>query len=124
ILPLTSRLPSRLIATLLTDCVCPLRENFLALVGVPDLHHPIVAGAGEAFAVGTKRHAGDKVCVPLEGEQRSALVGVPDLHRLVFAAADEAFAVGTKRHTGDRGYVSLEREDFGALADVPHLDLT
>ena len=50
--------PSGLNATPKTPPVWPLRvERLLAGGGVPDLHRPIVAGRGEAAAVGAERHA-------------------------------------------------------------------
>src|SRR5204863_443784 len=70
------------------------------LVGgrVPDLHGPVLGGAGEVEAVRAEGHAIDWALVPLEGECFLTCLRVPDLHRLVIGGAGEAAAVRAERH--------------------------
>ena len=73
-LPLTIRLASGLIATLVTPSVCPLSVGVSdALAGIPHLHRFVPAAADDAFAIGAEGHAGDSVGVPLESEESRAL---------------------------------------------------
>src|SRR5262249_28621201 len=70
-----------------------IREE-LAGGAVPDEDLVLLVLTENPFAVGANRHAADKACVPLEGEQSLAAGGIPDLHRPVTAGAGETFAVG------------------------------
>ena len=52
------RRPSGLNATPMTTLRVPAQgEDFLAGGGVPELHRAVIAGGGEAAAVGAERHA-------------------------------------------------------------------
>ena len=63
------RLPSGLNATLVTSPVWPLSVRISVPVSASHTFTVLsVAGAGDAFAVGAERHAGDLARVPLEGE--------------------------------------------------------
>src|SRR5262245_29531510 len=75
---------------------------------LPNLHGPVLAGAGQALAVLAERHAPDQVRVPLEGEEFLSGGRLPDLHKLVLAGGDEALAVWAVRHAGDEARVSFE----------------
>ena len=68
-LPEARRLPSGLKHTLKTELVCPLRVRACwPVCHVPDLHRPVLAPRGEAFAVGAEAHAADRISMPFEGE--------------------------------------------------------
>src|SRR5262249_42529465 len=75
---------------------------------LPNLHGPVLAGAGQALAVLAERHAPDQVRVPLEGEEFLSGGRLPDLHKLVLAGGDEALAVWAVRHAGHEARVSFE----------------
>ena len=77
------------------------RERLLAGAGVPDLDRLIVAGGGDAAAVGAERHASDEAGVSLEREHLLAGAGVPDLDRPIVAGRGDAAAVGAERHAID-----------------------
>ena len=62
------------------------RERLLAGRGIPDLDRLIVAGRGDATAVGAERHPIDAVGVSLERERLLAGRGIPDLDRLIVLA--------------------------------------
>src|SRR5438876_606446 len=86
---------------------------------VPDLHGPIIAGAGEPLAVGAEGHAGDGLRVPSEDEGFLAADGVPDPHRLVIAGARKALAVGAEGHAVDTFGRPLEGKRLLAAGGVP-----
>ena len=61
----------------------PLTEgNFLARCEVPDPRSPILAGRGQALAVGAERDVRDVAAVAAERQQGGAGSGIPDLHGL------------------------------------------
>ena len=96
---MTMRLPSGLNATLFTEAVCPLRTRHSWPVSASHTFAVLVPTSGDdAFAVGAERHAADKVCVPLEGEDFLARAGIPHLRRPAITAGDDASAVGAERH--------------------------
>src|SRR5262249_15277816 len=78
------------------------------LRGVPHLYRLIMAGRGQALAVGAEGHARDPAGVPREGEGLLAAGGIPHLHlprsagRLV-STAGQALAVGAEGHARPRG---------------------
>ena len=82
----------------------------------------IVAGGGDATAVGAERHSVRGAGVSLERERFPAGFDVPDLDRLIVAGGGDATAVGAERHACDGVGVSLEREGLLAGAGVPDLD--
>src|SRR5262249_12920816 len=78
-------------------------------------------GAGQAFAVRTKGHAGDPSAVPLQGEDLLAGLGIPNLHCLVTGTAGEALAVRTEGHAAQPA-VRFEGDSLVARLQVPQLD--
>src|SRR5947209_20515601 len=88
---------------------------------LPYPHCTVLAGAGEALAVRTERHAVDRAGVALEGEYLLSGARVPHLHCPVTAGAGEALAIRTEGHAGDTVRVPLEGEGFLAGGRLPHL---
>src|SRR5207245_293237 len=83
--------------------------------------------AGDAFAIRTEGHTGDRACVPLEGKNLGALVRVPHLHlpRLVIAPCptDDMVAIRAAVHACDMACDTPEGRHLGALVSFPHLYL-
>src|SRR5262249_38651795 len=98
------------------------RVFFLSGLGVPHLYvRP--AGAGQAAAVGAKRHAFDAAM--REFEPFSSGLGVPHPHCLLVRAAGGALAVRAEGQTEiwavDSPTVSLETHEFSTGLRVPAL---
>src|SRR5262245_43301586 len=85
-----------------------LGDESLALVGVPDFHRSVIAGAGEAPAVGAEGHPATRA---LDGAELLPRFHIPHFQRPVLAGAGQAPAVGAEGHTVDLAVVSFEGED-------------
>src|SRR5262245_20829566 len=75
------------------------RQNFLALLGVPELGGRILAASEDAGArgipgIGQVRHGSDRGRMPLEGQNELMRGGIPDLRSVVFAARQHPCSVG------------------------------
>ena len=74
------------------------RTQTLTCFCIPQFYRPIIAGCGEAFAVGC---IGDRcdLMIPVEFAQAVARCRIPQCYRLIIVGCSEVFAIGC---IGDR----------------------
>src|SRR5207244_23154 len=106
--------------------------EFLAGLGIPDLHLHVTLTLGQAWAVcdiatgqaPTGRADGYALVaagVSLEGEEFLAALPIPDLHRAAPRGTGQAFAVGANGHVCDRGGPTLESQGLRDGLGIPDL---
>src|SRR5262245_10091106 len=99
------------------------RQQFHAVLQVPDIQGPLAATGKESFAVRTEANTGDSI--PLAGERKYLLPGgqVPDADRPVTTSRGQVAAVAAESQARHDPLVPIQGVEFLPGPDFPNLDV-
>src|SRR5229473_2297279 len=93
----------------------------LASRRTPHLHSVIIAGRGDAGAIGRPCQPPYTAGMALIGHKRFSACGVPDLHSVIIASRGDLLAIGRLCYPIDRATMALVRQERTASRGIPDL---